>query len=104
MLEKNNDNKKTAAKIPVSRKNASNPSIPVMYVGSSISGVCSHGDIYKDGLPESVQEVVKTQKAISFLIVPITKAGDALKEVKEKGSRLYCINEDVQKNFEAKGE
>ena len=67
-------------------------------------GLVSHGDIFKDGLPECVQNAIQDQKAVESLIVSITKAGDALKEVKEKGSRLYCINEEVQKNFEAKGE
>ncbi|MCI5882910.1 MAG: hypothetical protein PUG66_07910 [Clostridiales bacterium] len=104
MLEKNNETKKTTTKVANGKKSTDKPSIPLMYVGSSIKGVVSHGDIYKDGLPEKFQETVKKQKAVDSLIVPITQAGDALKAVKEKGSRLYCINEEVKKNFETKGE
>ncbi|MEI3300741.1 MAG: hypothetical protein V8R67_08840 [Eubacterium sp.] len=105
MLKENNETKKATAKSPAGKKATGNAvSIPVMYVGSGIVGIVSHGDIFKDGLPECVQNAIKEQKAVESLIVSITKAGDALKEVKEKGSRLYCINEEVQKNFEAKGE
>lgn len=105
MLKENSEVKKATAKSPAGKKATGNAvSIPVMYVGSSIVGMVSHGDIFKDGLPECVQNAIKKQKAVESLIVPITRAGDALKEVKEKGSRLYCINAEVQKNFGSKGE
>ena len=87
MLKENNETKKATAKSPAGKKATGNAvSIPVMYVGSGIVGIVSHGDIFKDGLPECVQNAIKEQKAVESLIVSITKAGDALKEVKEKGS------------------
>lgn len=68
-----------------------------MYIGPTIPGVVVKNRIFKDKLPEKVQELAEKDISFSRLLVPMDDLIMARAELKDKSSVLAVSYEKVKK-------
>ncbi|MGM9917599.1 hypothetical protein [Anaerotignum sp.] len=71
------------------------------YCGPDIPRVAKQFDVYKDGLPERLEQMADEFPSICALIVPVKDLADTRKEIQKPGSAMHNIfmkaKEEIEK-------
>lgn len=71
---------------------------PVIYLGPYLRRIATPGTVLVNGLTPALEKAKKENSAIGELLVPLSKAAAARKQIKVKGSSMNLIYQNV-KNF-----
>lgn len=66
-----------------------------IYIGPTIPGVVTNGTIFKDKLPEHVEEKATENKNIARLIIPVSDVLEAKKRLNVEGSVEYTAYKNI---------
>lgn len=66
-----------------------------IYIGPTIPGVVTNGTIFKDKLPEHVEEKAAENKNIARLIIPVSDVLEAKKMLNVEGSVEYTAYKNI---------
>lgn len=71
---------------------------PVIYLGPYLRRIATPGTVLVNGLTPALEKAKKENPAIGELLVPLSKAVGARKQIEVKGSSMNLIYQNV-KNF-----
>ena len=66
-----------------------------IYIGPTIPGVVTNGTIFKDKLPEHVEEKAAENKNIARLIIPVSDVLEAKKRLNVEGSVEHTAYKNI---------
>lgn len=68
----------------------------LIYIGPSIAGVVMTGTIFRNGIPKELKEIINQHPNVGYLIVPIEKLPQAIKEIGNQKGAMHILYEDVK--------
>lgn len=77
---------------------ASQKEEPVIFLGPYIKGLVTPGTVFNNGLPPALEEAKKKIPAIGEVLIPISRAADARKQLEQKGSAINAFYKQIE-NF-----
>ena len=77
------------------KKTAEVQAAPLAYVGPTIPGVATRGEVYTNGLPAALTEVAEQRPLVKKLIVKLTEMPNAQKDIIMKRGAYYAAFKSV---------
>lgn len=71
----------------------------VVYCGPTIVGVTKKYTVYASGLPPALQEKVNECKELEQLVVAVEELPTAMRQLKDKNSRMYRLYQSAERKI-----
>lgn len=71
-----------------------------MYIGPTLPGVVEKNRIFKDQLPEKVENLVKESKNFARLLIPIEDVIKARQDLQDKNSVIAVSYQKIKESLE----
>lgn len=69
----------------------------VTYIGPSFFQIVQSNTTFENGYPPRFQKLIEEHKFLSGLIVPVSKLGEAARQIKTEGSTLNLLYKEAQR-------
>lgn len=75
----------------------------MVYMGPTIIGFATHGTVFREGLPETIENTMRQAPFLKGLFVPTTELAAAITELEQKTGIRYRLYQKVQEYAAKKG-
>lgn len=75
----------------------------MVYMGPTMIGFATHGTVFREGLPETIENTIQQAPFLKGLFVPTTELAAAITELEQKTGIRYRLYQKAQEYAEKKG-